>query len=66
MDAQVARVNAKMTVEEASRRARISAAYLRRIERGVGAPYALALRLSHIYATPMDRFLRTRKGGKQI
>jgi len=51
-----ARIAAGLTLEEAARRARICASYLKQVERH-SAPYCLALRLSHIYECPIDVFL---------
>lgn len=51
-----ARITAGLTLGEAARRARICVTYLRRVENH-GAPYCLALRLSHIYECPIDAFL---------
>lgn len=45
-----ARLKAGLTLQQAARRARLSAPYLRRIERGQFIPgYSTALRLTHIY-----------------
>jgi transcriptional regulator with XRE-family HTH domain len=55
-----ARIDANLTVEESAKRARICAAYLRRVERE-GAPFALAVRLSHIYGCNIDVFLQFRE-----
>lgn len=47
-----------LTPEEAARRARVTSAYLHRIERNGGASYVLACRLSRLYNAPIDIFLK--------
>jgi hypothetical protein len=56
--AEYAREAADLTVERAAKLARICPAYLRQVERQGGAPYVLAVRLSHIYGCPLSAFLR--------
>jgi transcriptional regulator with XRE-family HTH domain len=51
-----ARAKAGLTLDQAARRARITPAYLRHIER-CGAPYTLAVRLAHIYRCSIHLFL---------
>ncbi len=53
-----ARESAGLTLKAAAKRARISVAYLRRIEKSGAAPYVLAVRLSHIYNCKIDVFLQ--------
>jgi transcriptional regulator with XRE-family HTH domain len=55
--AMQARINAGLTVQEAARRSRISAAYLRRIEQHGGASWVLACRLAALYQCRIDVFL---------
>ncbi len=51
MNAATARETCGLTLEQAARWARVSPAYLRRLERsGIGFPYALAVRLASFYA----------------
>ena len=57
-----ARIAAGLTLEEGARRARVSVAHLRRVEKH-GAPYCLALRLSHFYGCRIDTFLNI--GGRR-
>lgn len=64
--ASVAREIAGYSVDEAARRARIGAAYLRRIEIHGNAPYALARRLSAIYDCPISFFLYPDLGGRTL
>lgn len=58
-----ARERAGMSPREAAKRARITEAYLRRVERH-GAPYALARRLAALYQCPIDVFLPRKEGSK--
>lgn len=51
-----ARTLAGLTIQEAARRAHISARYLRHVEHH-GASYPLALRLARLYDTRIDIFL---------
>lgn len=67
LPATQARIAAGLSVREAARRARISMAYLRRVER-YGAPYALARRLAALYCCSITVFLPPiliMKGGQQ-
>jgi transcriptional regulator with XRE-family HTH domain len=57
--AEEARKRAGLTLNEAARRARITPAYLKRVER-LGAAYILARRLARLYACPIDVFLPTK------
>ena len=56
--AAAARERAGLTLEIAARRARVSPAYLRLVER-TSAPYSLAVRLARIYGCPLGVFLPT-------
>lgn len=58
-DAKSARMAAGLSVEAAAKRARISADYLKRVERR-GAPYSLARCLARIYRCRIDLFLISR------
>ena len=52
-----AREAAGFSLREAARRSRIHPRYLRRIEKGGGAPYVLAVRLAHMYGCSVGIFL---------
>ena len=52
-----ARLAAQMTIEQAARKARVSAPYLLRIERHGRVPFALAQRLTHLYSCRLDLLL---------
>ena len=60
--AREARLDAGLSLAEAARRARVSPAYLRRVERE-GAPYVLARRLASLYTCRIDLFLPTTPTG---
>jgi transcriptional regulator with XRE-family HTH domain len=59
-----ARAAAGLTIEAAARRARVTPAYLRQIERRGGAPYALACRLSRLDGAPLDTFLKRKESSE--
>jgi hypothetical protein len=54
--AAAARERAGLALEAAARRALVTPAYLRRVER-TGAPFSLATRLARIYGCPLGVFL---------
>jgi len=54
--AATARASAGFTLEQAAKRARITSAYLRQVEKR-GASYSLAKRLAALYGCPIDTFL---------
>ncbi len=54
---QLAREKVGLSLHHAARRARISASYLRRIERHGGTPYILAVRLAHLYQCSIHVFI---------
>ena len=56
-EAERARTENGLTLEQAAKRARICTTYLRRVERHGGAPYSLAQRLAGIYGCRIDAFL---------
>ena len=58
-----ARERAGLTIEQAARKARISAAYLRKVERGGCDSFPLAERLSEILGCRIDLFLGLGGGG---
>lgn len=55
--AQTVREYAGLSVKDAARLARVSAQYIRRIEKSGRAPYFLARRLAMIYCCRLDDFL---------
>lgn len=57
-----ARKAAGLTIAEAARLARVSPAYLRRVERE-GASFVLAQRLARLYGVGIDAFIQFRKAG---
>lgn len=59
-----AREAAGLTLTQAARRARVSPAYLRRMEAG-GCSYGLALELAHLYHCPVDLFLARPRAERQ-
>ncbi|MDE2125282.1 MAG: helix-turn-helix transcriptional regulator [Armatimonadetes bacterium] len=61
--ATIARMEAGLTIKEASRRARISEGYLRQIERR-GASYSVARRLAALYQCRLDVFLPRKEDSK--
>ena len=56
-EAELARERAGFTVKQLAKRARISEAYLRRVERNGRAPFALAERLSILCRFKMQTYL---------
>ena len=60
-NAQTAREALGLTIVQAAQKARITPAYLRRIELYGKTPYPLACRLASIYGCPLDTFLRAAK-----
>jgi len=60
--ASQARISARLSLEEAAKRARICPAYLRRVEREGHASYVLALRLSALYGCSLNVFLDPTNG----
>lgn len=65
MNASLAREAAGFTVEQAAQRARVTADYLRAVERKGAPPYVLACRLSRLYGCSLDLFLKTHTAAKQ-
>jgi hypothetical protein len=57
MSAAQARKDAGFSLQEAARRARVCATYLRRIELHGDAPYVLAMRLANLYGCSTNLFL---------
>lgn len=53
----MARLEADLTIKEASRKANICEDYLKRVERNGGASWVLAIRLAHIYGCSANIFL---------
>ena len=56
----LAREAAGLSIGDAARKARISIAYLRQVERG-GAPYRLARRLARLYGCSANVFIKRRQ-----
>ena len=57
-----AREKAGLSLEIAAKRAGCSVDYLRRIERGGGCAYPLAMRIARLYGISLNTFLSTNQG----
>ena len=64
--ARQAREQVGLSVEQVSRRARVSPPYLRRVELHGHAPYCLAVRLARIYSCSMMVFLYGREEAEEV
>lgn len=59
-----ARLRAGLTLSQAASQAGITESHLRGVERGGGCAYALALRLSRLYACRAEELLSRRRDGR--